>query len=352
MKKVSIFFLTSLFLTQSFCQISNVKAGLWSDLTVWSNNTLPTSIDNIALNFDIIVDINASCRSLTLNGHNAVVNSGINFNISGRQNTTNPTQTGTSLLKKFIVFDSAQSSPNDTIYIYNYTYDNARRCTQIKIKDFQNNSIGYIFNYYNATDTLITARKLINQVYADSVFEYFNYSANGGLLSDSVITYNSNGVYTSTYKYQSVNNLIESTISANGQPFMMGKYSVTKDNMGNIISEKDSGFIYSSGSYYNSSETNIQTVYDTYPCPFYKLYPKRLIELDYELATTDDLTPYFGILQKNNATSKTRVSLSIASGLGNWNNTYQYSYNSIGLPYIVIYKDQVSGDIYKGLYFY
>lgn len=351
MKYLLLFLLFPILITQSFGQISNVKSGIWSDQTVWSNNTIPTIIDDIVLNFNIVVDVDAVCQSLTTNGHHVTVSTGVIFNISGKKNVTNPTD---NLLKKFILLDTTQSSPNDTIYIYSYTYDTAGRCTQIKINDFKNNSIGYTYNYYSGNDPLITSRKLINQVYSDSVFEFFKYTIAGELLSDSVLQYHSTDTASSVYKYQSIANSVTSTITANGQPFIIGKYLLTRDNMGNIISEKDSSFSFSnySGSYHYSTKTDIQTSYDTHPCPFYKLYPKRLIELDYELVAVDDLTPHFGILQKNNVISKVSATLPATSGFANWNNTYQYTYNSNGFPSIVIYSELLFGDIYKGIYYY
>src|SRR5438874_12596207 len=82
MKALFIFFFL-LILKVSFGQVTNVRVGIWSDQTVWSNNTIPTDTTNITLNYDIVIDINATCKSLNTNGHNVTVNSGLTFNVSG-----------------------------------------------------------------------------------------------------------------------------------------------------------------------------------------------------------------------------------------------------------------------------
>jgi hypothetical protein len=66
-----------------FGQVTNVKTGLWSDPTVWSNNILPTDTSNIFLSFNITVDINGACKSINTNGHNVIINSGVGINVTG-----------------------------------------------------------------------------------------------------------------------------------------------------------------------------------------------------------------------------------------------------------------------------
>ena len=268
-------------------------------------------------------------------------------------NVTSPTLEDTTRLKKFIILDTRQTSPNDTLFIYNYLYDNFRRCSKITVKDYQNNSLGYTYNYYRGTDTLITFRKLINQVYSDSVYEYFNYSNDGQMLLDSVLEFHSGSAVTLTYKYAINNNsLTTSIIHSNGLPFLIGKYQINKDNSGNITTEKDSSFSYNSGSYFYKNNSDLFSTYDIYQCPFYRIYPKRLTDLDYELITVDDIFPFSGFFQKNNIKTKTRTTLPSTSGLDNYNETYQYIYNVNNYPSTVIYKDLIFGDVYKGIYYY
>ena len=66
-----------------FGQITNVRSGVWNDPTVWSNNSIPTNTTHIILSYDIQVNINAACKSLNTNGHQVIVNAGMNLFISG-----------------------------------------------------------------------------------------------------------------------------------------------------------------------------------------------------------------------------------------------------------------------------
>jgi arylsulfatase B len=81
-KKLVGLFLSSFCLCSSYCQVTNLRQGLWSDHTVWSTNTIPDSSRDVVLNFDITIDIDASCKSLMVNGHSTTVNSGVNLCIS------------------------------------------------------------------------------------------------------------------------------------------------------------------------------------------------------------------------------------------------------------------------------
>jgi hypothetical protein len=63
MKKL-IALLLSFNLLQSNAQTTNIKTGLWGDNTVWNTNSIPGSNDVIVLNFDVIVNVNAACKSL------------------------------------------------------------------------------------------------------------------------------------------------------------------------------------------------------------------------------------------------------------------------------------------------
>src|SRR5947209_3353683 len=80
MKAHFIFFFLFI-INASFGQVTNVKAGMWSDITVWSNNKIPTSNDSIYLSYNITINVNANCKALNTNGHNVIVNSGVTFNI-------------------------------------------------------------------------------------------------------------------------------------------------------------------------------------------------------------------------------------------------------------------------------
>lgn len=70
-------------LPDGFYQVTNIKTGSWNDHTIWSNNIIPDTADAVKLEFDVIVDVNASCKSLTVNGRNVIVNSGVHLTITG-----------------------------------------------------------------------------------------------------------------------------------------------------------------------------------------------------------------------------------------------------------------------------
>ncbi|MBC7888471.1 MAG: M4 family metallopeptidase [Ferruginibacter sp.] len=68
-------------------QLANVRAGNWSDPTIWSNNKMPDSLSNVTLAHPVVVDINAKCRSLVVkDGGQIRVSTG--FNLTVYQNGT------------------------------------------------------------------------------------------------------------------------------------------------------------------------------------------------------------------------------------------------------------------------
>ncbi len=81
--KVYVTIFLFLLIEISFGQVTNVKSGSWSDHTVWSNNIIPTDTTRIILSYNILININASCKSLNTNGHQVTVNPGNTLNISG-----------------------------------------------------------------------------------------------------------------------------------------------------------------------------------------------------------------------------------------------------------------------------
>jgi hypothetical protein len=262
------------------------------------------------------------------------------------------TPADTILLKSFIVLDTTKPAPADTQFIYRYSYDNLKRCTLITVIDYPNAQTGFINNYFTGNDTLIARQKLFTPGSADSTVEFFTYSAGGQMLSDSLVDYSSSGNNSLNYTYVAANNKVNSIIHSNGQPFLLGSYIIQKDGNGNIISELDSSFLYQAATStypYNSTTTNSIT-YDTKPCPFYKVYPKRLVVVDFENFATDYVPLNFHFLQKNNTLSHVRTSS--PSGPGANNETYQFTYKATGYPATVIYKDVLFGDVLKGIYGY
>lgn len=76
-----IFF--SIICTTAFGQVTNLRAGVWSDVTLWSNNAIPTANDTVSLQYDIVIDIDAECKVFNANGHNVTVNTGYDLAVLG-----------------------------------------------------------------------------------------------------------------------------------------------------------------------------------------------------------------------------------------------------------------------------
>lgn len=58
---------------QSDSVVTSIKSGLWSDVNTWSNHKIPVSGTVVILHHDVIVDIDAFCRSLTPYRNNVIV---------------------------------------------------------------------------------------------------------------------------------------------------------------------------------------------------------------------------------------------------------------------------------------
>ena len=103
----------------SFGQVTNVKSGVWSDQTVWSNNIIPTDTTRIILNYDIHIDINAFCKSLNTNGRNVTVNPGNRLNVSGvTAPVANFTYSGSLTVPTTLTFTN--TSTNATSFLWNF----------------------------------------------------------------------------------------------------------------------------------------------------------------------------------------------------------------------------------------
>ncbi|MEO7308845.1 MAG: hypothetical protein ABIX01_00490 [Chitinophagaceae bacterium] len=103
----------------SFCQVTNVKIGQWSDPTVWSNNSIPTDTTHIILSYNILVTTNATCKALNTNGHLVTVNSGFNLLVSGVASPlASFTFTGPFVVPATVTFTN--TSVRATSYLWNF----------------------------------------------------------------------------------------------------------------------------------------------------------------------------------------------------------------------------------------
>jgi hypothetical protein len=119
MKASLSFFLFILIMHSGFSQVTNVKTGMWSDQSVWSNNIIPSDTTRIILSFDITININATCRALNINGHHVTINQGIMVNVSGvAPPIAGFSFTGPSVVPTTITFNN--SSIHATSYLWDF----------------------------------------------------------------------------------------------------------------------------------------------------------------------------------------------------------------------------------------
>jgi len=63
--------------------VTNVKSGVWSDASTWSNGKIPDANTAIYLDYDIVVDVNGVCKFLNTQCHNVTVKAGLVLQIKG-----------------------------------------------------------------------------------------------------------------------------------------------------------------------------------------------------------------------------------------------------------------------------
>jgi len=60
----------------------SVKNGNWSDVNTWSNNTVPVNTTNVIIKHAVVVDVDATCKSITATNPGTVsVNAGKKLNV-------------------------------------------------------------------------------------------------------------------------------------------------------------------------------------------------------------------------------------------------------------------------------
>jgi hypothetical protein len=281
----------------------------------------------------------------------------ISFSITSckkEDNNNNILPDNTNRITRFAVASVLPGGGVDTSYIRTFSWDASGRCTRIAINYVNSTADNYqIDNYYNGTDTIIAKRKFTNPSSPGvSNWEYFTYDASGRMIMDSLVfAVNSYSIYRYTTNTQGV-----ITLNLNGPytPILNATYRHNFDGAGNIINEIDSAFNYniSTGSFPFSYIAVTTASYDNKPNPLYKVYPKRIIQLDHENILKFDMQPFFGIAQKNNITQEMRGPTQPASGLPTYNHSATYQYNAAGYPTSVTFTDNENGEVLKGFYFY
>ena len=120
MKLFSLFLIPFFVTSLSQAQITNTRQGVWSDATVWSDNVVPGTNDDVMLNYDIIIDVDAYCRSLNANGHNVTVNTGTHLYVTGSNDYAD------TLLNRYVVLNDTTTSPADTFKTMDFYYDSLK----------------------------------------------------------------------------------------------------------------------------------------------------------------------------------------------------------------------------------
>lgn len=275
---------------------------------------------------------------------------------NGTDPTPTPVLTDTILLKKFILLDTTLTAPNDTVSIINYSYDNLKRCTKIVANDLSGN-INYTELTYNNVDTLIKTLKTYSSNSIDSTKEFFSYNATGKMINDSLVEYTGATIAeTYNYDFSQINSTNFSYIRKNSLQYAKIKQIIQSDLNGNILSERDTSFLYNStNNSYNLSLTNYQTIsYDAKKCPFYKFSPVFPIGFIIEGGNIGgSQSIYFGLAKhRNNITSEIITILTPTSGFAEYDDGYQYIYNTLNYPISVTIKDNTQNKYWKGKYFY
>jgi hypothetical protein len=334
-----------MFTIDAFGQITNVKEGLWSDQTVWSNNKIPSGNDDIVLNFDLTIDINASCQSLTLNGHNVIVNTGVNFNVTGNPNSY--------ILSSYVVLDTTAATPSDTTYKIQFYYDSLKRNTVIdQIWYYDGLITDYQFRssfFYNGNDTLPYLKITTTPFLPDTDWDFvrdtsFYFYSNSIVIGDSSIRrhytyrpfttvnkylYNSAGIIATTTNYS---------------------YSVSTENdtvyiqrtNGNITSQIDTTF---------TSKHFFTFVYDNHPNPFIRTQNKMALNNYYPFYNMETFIE--DVFENNNALEINQIHADQFQAPYKFKYKNVYKYKPNGYPKTVWFYDQiVPANFGKGMYFY
>ncbi|MEO6720684.1 MAG: hypothetical protein ABIN67_09960 [Ferruginibacter sp.] len=343
MKLLITLLILTFFINPLFAQKTNVKVGSWSDPSVWNNNTIPSITDDVSLNFDIIIDVNANCQSLVLNGHNVTVNTGVQFNITGNDTAT--------VLSAFVLLDSTLTTPFDTTIKMLFQYDNKKRNTRIDYTYYDNGvstNLSYRSNFfYNGNDTVPYKRALTTPLLTAADDDYSNdtsfyFYANGVLTGDSAKVIENGNKVTYARKFAYYTDKIITTIKEYNGSTPNGFIATDTINItyanGNIIQQVDSTQSY--------IRQEFNFLYDNHINPFYNTQSKIGINngfpfYEIELHVMD-------IFTKNNA-------LEINELMGSFYSSHSiltYQYKANGYPRNVLSINDDLGEYYRGVYIY
>jgi hypothetical protein len=183
----------------------NVKAGTWKNADTWLYQRVPTDSDDVVLLQDIVIDTNAFCRSLTTNGYNITVASGLHLTITGNDSTPGVIDNDTLIAALKVSYYGTTSTGTVTDQDYEvYEYDSLKRVLQkVTYAGFEKDTLTYYYlqNSPNPYKTIYrnpcdfqSNGKCIPQ----NDTSYYKYNADGIVIQDSSRSLES--VYSLNYK--------------------------------------------------------------------------------------------------------------------------------------------------------
>jgi hypothetical protein len=260
---------------------------------------------------------------------------------------TNNSSAQVVLLSEFIKLDTMQQTPNDTLEVDTYKYDNSNRW--IYEDDIVFNDVfpakrdsGYentTTNFYVGTsavpylDIITESQSGVLQTTNNDYL--LSYSPQGLLLKDSDVETDAGFpditiVYNNTYTGSTITQVSVDL----SDPTNPSYDTVTQTKLnGNIIAQV--------GSVNNADGANFTASFDTHPFPFPDTYLSQFVNIG-----NDNVD--FG--QKNNLIEIQGPVIGTPTHY-----KYQYTYNTNGYPATVIEYDWSSGNpvfVYKGIYIY
>lgn len=327
MKPLSLFIcLFFIFNGTSHAQLTNTRAGEWSDATAWSSSTIPTSDDDVVLYFDIVIDVDAWCHSLHLNGHHATVAPGVHFTISGTGNS------GDTLLTRFAIVDSTAVPGQDTTETIDFIYDSLQRNIATTTIYYENGGITYrsvSAFFYSGSSQLPykTFGYSYNYFSGDSSYaEYTHYYTyqNGRVVTDS------GDEAVGHYQYLP-NSIITEYIYTGSSYVSTDTFNVQYDANSNILLQTNA-----------ARQDSFRYVYDTHPNPFYHTWRNKAYPV-YQMETFPE-----EVIAGNNA-----LEVDQYEGPQHYHTGMIYQYNSNGYPAIIWgYDPEDPYSSGKAVYFY
>ena len=227
MKTYLLFFYTLLFSTGIFAQISTIKPGAWSDVSVWPGNSLPGMNDDVVLHHDIVIDVSGFCRSLNTNGHNVTVISGSNLSI------------GTDAWDSSIV-----------VSITNVNYFSGGGDSTICIVRNAN---------FNGQKRILTAQSILPND-SDTLYSMFTYNKLGQLISISQYTnIPNNSTYNQSINWTN-NRVVSIRSDEDGDVYRTDNFTYTASGANTIIDmntipSEDTMYFGNDKSFYTSSHS-------------------------------------------------------------------------------------------------